>query len=211
LKGFDLWQDWVLGTGRPYHQRKMSDYFQKHLFHQDFLEFMTTVIAVNYCDSKYIISALADYESSLLTRKRRKQDVATEENSTDILTLSTILLLSNSIVLTTVEADYEEILRCLRRKRNFLNVDRKKTFLVTRFEGSKMRVVQIAPLAAEILRLCNGKRTMGSIIKEFTKHHASINGIDGYRACMHGITMLIEQEFIQKRVRPYSADARGQI
>jgi hypothetical protein len=107
-----------------------------------------------------------------------------------------------NIKLTTVEADYDKILNCLRKGIHFSNVRREKIHLATRLKKSQAEIVRIPPLAAEILRLCNGKRTMSAILTTFAKRHPTVDAMSGSKACLYGLNLLNEQRLIRIAQRP---------
>ena len=115
LKGFDAWQDWAGRTARWRSPKKIADYYQNRLFHRDFLRFMRREMAPKYPDREHIINTLVDHDASLLSLKRQNQTACTEPVSNPITLNSRPVKYDNMEKVRTVEADYEEILRCLRR------------------------------------------------------------------------------------------------
>jgi hypothetical protein len=196
LKGFDAWQDWVRRTGRQRPHQKIADYYLKHLFHRDFLKFMNTEIAEKYTDRKHIINALVDYDLNLLALKLNEQ-TALEKKESSPLMLQSLPVRYNNMKLRTVEADYDQILRCLKKGISLSSVHREKIHLIMRLRQSKVDIVRIPPLLAEILRLCSGKLTVGDIMKTFTRRHPTVDGMSGNQACLYGLNLLIEQKLIR--------------
>ena len=157
---------------------------------------MCTEIAQRYPDSEHIINALVDYELSRLEVMPPEQIDSAEQDSNPI-TLRSLPVRYNNLKLRTVEADYDQILDCLRRSINFSKVRREKIHLVMRLRESQLEIIRIPPLATEIFQLCNGKRTISAVLISFAKRYPVIDGMSGSKACLYGVNLLVEKKLIR--------------
>jgi hypothetical protein len=90
-------------------------------------------------------------------------------------------------------------LRRLRSGAALEGVRARATLVVTRFTESQREVVEVSPLAAELLGWCRRPRTMRSLARCFARRHPSLAGIDGRVACAHGVRRLVAQRLLDVR------------
>ena len=63
-------------------------------------------------------------------------------------------------------------------------------------EDNNLEVWQLPPLAGMLLRLCDGKRTVAEITREFGLLDLELNDIPPEKACLFGLMQLIEDGVI---------------
>ena len=66
--------------------------------------------------------------------------------------------------------------------------------IVTRETVEKrVEVLQLSPLSAELLGLCDGKRTVREIAVEFAQLNRGVDGVPAEKACIWGLELLRRQ------------------
>jgi hypothetical protein len=103
--------------------------------------------------------------------------------------------------------DYKALLVALRVEGDLSGVpERRTTVLVRRAEKRRLDVWQLAPLSAALLRLCDGTRTLATVVQAFTTLGELDFQIPPTQACLFGLCHLREQGFVT-----FSATPRTQI
>ena len=107
------------------------------------------------------------------------------------------------VVLTECTADYQRIIRCLRRKGDLRRIPRKSATIAMRQHVEKrLDVVLLSPLSAQILRLCDGERTVSEIARNLVPSSRAISDIPADKVCMFGLELLRQQGLIAMHCDP---------
>ena len=95
-----------------------------------------------------------------------------------------------------LEVDYKELIERLKNKRDLNEVSACDATVVFSNEDEDLEVWQLPPLAGILLRLCDGKRTVAEITREFSLLDIELNDIEPEKACLFGLVQLIEDGVI---------------
>jgi hypothetical protein len=71
-----------------------------------------------------------------------------------------------------------------------------KTTLVTRCRKGRVEILQLSPIAAELLRACDGTKSVHNLACRFARNHKTLNGIPGEKACVAVLELLCSQGFL---------------
>src|SRR4029077_9122018 len=75
---------------------------------------------------------------------------------------------SVNLFVLDLDIDYTALIESLRRKSDLSRVPERRVTIAFTPGGKHVDVWQLAPLSAELLRLCDGKRTVGEMAREFS-------------------------------------------
>ena len=193
---FQRWQNW-----RAEKQPKFSDssriaYYAYGPFAGDFLEFVQSHYLPAASRAPLAISTLAEYESALLTSRTQKVERAERSpvnaDVDSFLSPDSRPQLHPAIRVIQLDADYQEIIRRLRSRQELNDVQEKRVTLVI----TPTQVVQLSPLSAELLSLCQGRHTIKEITEEFFLRKIEVPGVPPDMVCLAGIELLRQQRLI---------------
>lgn len=210
VKVFDEWRAWRIEKqgNELIDSTELSIYYGKMEFYQDFLEFLKTRYLTEMAKAPLVLSALIEYESTLASEY---EDAASEESpsgstqgpaqSPTTLRPDMIPHLADGVRLIELEVDYKKIIQCLRRKGRLKRVTKHPVTTVTRKSAQRSHqintdILQLSPLSAQLLHLCNGRRTVKEISDLFSSSADNVDGIPADKACIFGLEMLRLQNLI---------------
>ena len=96
-----------------------------------------------------------------------------------------------------VSADYKKLMRSLKRKERLDQIPEEQVALVLLREKDEIRVIQLNRTTYELMRLCNGSRTITEIAGEFKS--IGLAGVSPLKASMYGLASLAQKGFIDIR------------
>lgn len=204
LKVFDSWKLWI--ADRSDHDpgpnsRWMVPYYSHCQFRKDFLEFLETSYLEEMATGRAAIAALIDSERGPQTRTVRNAPVA--EEKTSCLDVNYFPFQVQNLRVIDVRADYNQIVKRLRINAGLSEVPEGKVTIVFRTGvDSRVQVLQLTSLSAALLRLCDGKRTVGEIIREFDLLGPDLDDVPSDKACLFGLMLLREEGVIDISSRP---------
>ena len=106
-------------------------------------------------------------------------------------------VIADGVVLTECAADYQRIIRCLRRKGDLRRIPKKSTMIATRQHADeRLDVVMLSPLSAQLMKLCDGERTVSEIALRLIPSGRSISNIPTDKVCVFGLEVLRQQGLI---------------
>jgi radical SAM superfamily enzyme YgiQ (UPF0313 family) len=215
LKVFEDWREWRLQ--RPESgsdsDTDLSQYYSGIEFPKDLLEFVRSRYLSEPKKGDFALLALLDYESAFAAVVKGSSSApdgsdADSTQSPKSLGLETIPSLAKDVSVARLDADYKKIIRCLKRKGRLDRVPEHPVILVTR--GSvevRGEVLQLSRLSAQLLRLCDGTRTVKEIAELFSSLGEDVDGIPADKACKFGLEMLRLQRLITVSPEPAAANA----
>jgi len=133
-----------------------------------------------------------------------------------------------------IQIDYNELIECLRHQTDLRRVSERKGTIAflhmavdspeqkgtasdsEPFDSSsseffktkiQVQVWQLAPLSATLLRLCDGKRTIAEIIREFCELETASGEVSPEKVCLFGLMQLQKGGFIGISSCPVVAEA----
>ena len=201
---FDEWRSWRSlrpDVGSECHHDS-SLYYSKSEFRQDFLEFVRSCYLKDEKKGSVAVAALIEYEEHALATMRNVPpsgpDGPASESAKGLKTIGPDVIprLAKGVSTVHLDADYKKIIQCLRRKGRLDRMPARPVVLVTR-ESQEMRteILQLSPLSARLLALCDGSRSVKQISDVFSSG-GEIDGIPPDKACIFGLEMLRLQSLI---------------
>jgi hypothetical protein len=104
--------------------------------------------------------------------------------------------LLDTVVVIDLGVDYRELLECLRRRQELETVTVRPTTIVYSETANRLDTWQLPPLSAELLRLCDGTRTVAEITRLFHPAGSEFDGIPSETVCVVGLTQLQDDGLI---------------
>lgn len=197
LRSFEAFRRWYAarqGKG-PQPGQQESRYYASMAFRNDFLEFVRDDYAPRLARTPRVLHCILDYEHALSTATASPPDAAPE--SRDASDVSLVPVIADGVVLTECAADYQRIIRCLRRKGDLRRIPKKSTMIATRQHvDERLDVVMLSPLSAQIMKLCDGERTVSEIASRLVPSGRAISDIPTDKVCVFGLEVLRQQGLI---------------
>lgn len=147
-------------------------YYASPEFAADFQQFLREQYLTVINSESFGVAGLLAYQRSLevATREQRtNDDIVGSDLPTEMMTDVSIMRLGHRVRLLDVDVDVKSIVDCIRaRKRPGRSVLQRR-MLATRegVGGQTELVVDVPPIAAEILTLCQSQLTVREIVQEF--------------------------------------------
>lgn len=194
---FDAFRDWYAahpGKG-PRSGMEESRYYSCATFRDEFFEFVREWAPLNSRSARSLLSIL-DYERALIAETPLPVSALPEDRSAADVSL--VPTLAEGVSLADCTADYPRVVRCLRRKGDLRRIPRKPATIATRQHSDKrLDVVHLSRLSAQILKLCDGDRTVSDIARELAPENKSVAAIPAEKVCVFGLEVLRQQGLIR--------------
>lgn len=189
LAVFDRWRRWRVerSASETDEDNGWTPYYSHRRFHTEFLEFVETCYLPEMANATAAIAAIARTENA--PAREQSAPVVQETNRLDETAVPYKI---DSLFIVDLEVDYKELIESLRNKTDLKEISARDAAVVFSNEGDDLEVWQLPPLAGTLLRLCDGKRTVGDITREFELLDLELNGIAPEKACLFGLLQLIE-------------------
>ena len=222
LKGllnlFYQWKEWLNVQKKDIIQKSENDqipYYSRMDFKHDFLKFVNDHYAHEE-ESGLFISELIKYSEALLSNEELSENVekksdppppqnsAIQKNNNE----NTIKFISLNLNLHPIRAkriypirlkfELAELIKYLREKKKFVTIPLTDKIVVIDLRNQEQtNVIQLSDLSAEILLLCDGEKSVGEIVKTFSAHRDSVDGVPADKACRFGLELLHQQKLIE--------------
>jgi hypothetical protein len=101
-----------------------------------------------------------------------------------------------------VNVDYQELIQRLRTRSDLTAISERRTTLAFTPLKKQTKVWQVTPLSEVLLRLCDGRRTIGDIAREFSPGAQGFAGIPPEQACLFGLKQLEKDGLVDFSPRP---------
>ena len=189
LSVFDCWRRWRVErrASETDEDNGWTPYYSHRRFHTEFLEFVESCYVPEMAKAPAAILAVAQTENA--PTRQPRSPVVQETNRLDETVVPYKL---ESLFVVDLEVDYKELIESLRKKTELNDVSACEATVVFSDEESDLEVWQLSPLAGMLLRLCDGKRTVAEITREFALLDIGLNDIPAEKACVFGLVQLIE-------------------
>jgi hypothetical protein len=201
---FDRWRRWRAerAPGDTDEQTGWTPYYSHRRFHKELLEFVQTCYLPEMARANGAVRAVALAEQATIHQAR---PVFAEE--TDCLTDSTVVYCADGLCVVDVEVDYKELIECLRNRTDLDAIASRDTTIVFSHKDATLNVWQLPPLAAAVLRLCDGHRTVAEVVRECAALGMDVDGIPPETICLFGLMQLKEDGFIRFSASPLIWDS----
>ena len=172
-----------------------SRYYACSTFRDEFFEFVREYAPATAGSARSLFSIL-DYEGALIAETPAPVSALPEDRSAADVSL--VPVLAEGVSLTECTADYPRVVRCLRRKGDLRRIPKKPATIATRQHSDKrLDVVHLSALSAQILKLCNGDRTVLEIARDLVPEKKSIAAIPAEKVRVFGLEVLRQQGLIR--------------
>lgn len=175
LQVFDRWTIWLAARIPTAADEDLgrTPYYSHRRFRSEFLEFVKDCYLPEMAKAKTAIKTLAETEGLLFVSRSQPQPQPPNELE---LTSETVPYRSGGLVVMDVDLNYKELIKALRTRANLAAIPERRTPIVFTPQKKEIKVWQVTPLSEMLLRLCNGRRTIGEITQEFS---IRANGFEG--------------------------------
>ncbi len=200
MKVFAAWREWRELNKGPYPNGNATSYYAGCSFSGEFIEFVRSKYLPTSAKAQLAITSLVDYEESLEATLRNPEKQASKSEQDEIkdcgglVTSERVPVLKPHVALTVLGANYNKTIKCLRRKGRLGRIPADQVTVATRQTPDKrLEILQLSELSTELLRLCDGNRTVSEIADEFYLYAQEIDGVPGRKASILGLELLRQQ------------------
>ena len=201
LTVFDRWQSWsrhhVTDELGPENQRT---YYCGNQFPEDFLKFVRSQYRPAFGDDVLAIDELLNYEAVRndvnLEWNTSTVPVTPKENSRMVLRSDTKLTPERRMRLLQTKVDFEDLMRRLRAKETLADLRANANTVVLRPKKDSVEVLQLSPDTTELLRFCDGHRTVSEIVEGFSSNQP-VAAIPPQKVALFGLNFLCEQQLVR--------------
>ncbi len=198
---FQQWLEWRSKNGINFSNGDRTAYYAQGCFAEDFLRFVRLRYIPALSKAPLAITTLLECEAALAgaapEASSDMDDMDGVDDVDEILVPESRPRLLRQVKIIDVPADYQEIVRRLRRKGSLSDIpDRPAKLAIRNTQPGPPEVRQLSPLSAELLALCDGHLTVNDITEEFLQRKIEIQGIPPRKVCLAGIEILRQQRLI---------------
>jgi len=196
LAVFDRWRAWRTGHRPPV--RVDGEYHASDTFRSDFLEFVASEYLAEDDVELLAVATVLEYETQL-RRLQRGTALAsacppTPEDRSPAADLDAMPRVAPGVLLLHLSVDFERVIDCLRRNRSLRNVPRHSVVVADRqLPDGRVEVLQLSPLSAAFIELCNGVRTIRDIATLFPGLGEGLDRFPPEPACRFALDELVHQ------------------
>ena len=197
LKVFDRWRMWLAG-------KKVRDlaadlgtapYYCRRRFRNDFLEFVRTCYLGEMAKARAAISALLQTEGG--GEIGESIPVTAGAEAADAFNPAYFPFHARNLAVMEILVDYKELIDRLRTKTDLEGILERRVTIVFRPKDQwRTEVWQLAPSSAGLMHLCDGKRTVQEIVREFALLEIDVDGVAVEKACLFGLMLLRREGLI---------------
>jgi radical SAM superfamily enzyme YgiQ (UPF0313 family) len=217
LRVFDRWQRFLrekrsastpLDLGR-------TPYYCHRQFRYEFLEFVQTCYLPEMASARVAIAALVQIEGFSVADI--SESLAANDDEPQQLQPAVFPYRIKHHCIVELAIDYEKLIQCLRARGALGELSEEGSTVIFKLDSeARVKVWQVPPLAAKLLRLCDGDRSVEQIIELFRSAEGDVDGIPAEKVGQFGLMLLVEQGFIglsrqrqsEKNVGAAGADSR---
>ncbi|MDQ3688061.1 MAG: B12-binding domain-containing radical SAM protein [Acidobacteriota bacterium] len=209
LRIFDEWTGWLDRRGGGVAGARNRDYYAGEPFRRDLLSFTREHYIPALARHPHLVSTMADVEADLFrfhdgqsdarpARRRPGRRVTCGVNAVPVIAGDSRII--------EVEADYKCLIRSLRRNERLECVPTGRFALLLVKSGIEIKVMQLNPTAHQLLRSCDGLRSVMQVASSFSREE-TINGIPAVKVGLHGLASLLQRRLIEIKVASPSPSA----
>jgi hypothetical protein len=195
LSVFDEWASWsavarsidgAVDTSRTYYS---GDNFPREL-----AEFVRSSY-VKHARYPHLVKTMAEVEAAQYEfhdnrANGRVRDIAFES-------LESVPVITGGTRLLPVRADYKRLMRALKRNERLDSLPLEHVTLALVKRDDQVKVVQLNNASSELMRLCNGSRSIKQIAGKLSATRTL--GVSPLKASIYGLASLAQQGFIDLR------------
>jgi hypothetical protein len=197
LTVFDRWRVWRAGHRSPV--RLDGEYHASATFRGDFLEFVASEYQAGDDMELLAVATLLEHETQLERLHRRGTAPPpacppASEDASPAADLEAVPRVAPDVVLAHLGADYERVIDCLRSNRSLKDVPRHPAVVADRqLPDGRVEVIQLSPLSAALIEVCDGVRTVREIATLFPRLGEGLDQFPPEQACLFALQELVRQ------------------
>jgi len=196
LAVFERWRAWRAGHRTP--GPVNGEYHASHTFRGDFLEFVASEYLVGDDPEALAVATLLEYETQVGRLNQREATpppaCPAPDGASPAADLEAVPRAAPDAVLLHLSADYERVIDCLRSNRSPKDVPRHPVVVMHRqLPGERVEVLQLSPLSAALIELCDGVRTVQEISTLFPRLGEGLEWLPPAQACRFALNELVQQ------------------
>ncbi len=199
LAAFERWRAWRDEHGRAAGGRQ---YYLDGAFRRDFLAFVHNVSQAAAGPNAGAVAAVLQYEEALDRARETASTRGTAADVAETTDLEAVPLLAPGVAMLSLETDYPAIVECLRKKRSAKDVRGRKLVVADRRSHSSIEVIELTPLAAALMKLCDGTRAVKDLATVFPVLEDGLQKMPPRAACLFALNELGRQGLIVFRAGP---------
>jgi radical SAM superfamily enzyme YgiQ (UPF0313 family) len=193
LNAFERWREWRSQRDAV---ASVGEYYIATTFRRDFLNFVRNA-CLDASPKTLAIAAFLEYEDALDRAREGGAAARSTRHSTETADLEAVPRRAPEVAVVALDVDYKAIVDCLREKRSPKDVPRRHVVLADRQKGEECaEIIQLTPLAAALLRLCDGMRTVKEIAVEFPHLENDLDRLPPGAACLFALNELARQGLV---------------
>jgi radical SAM superfamily enzyme YgiQ (UPF0313 family) len=206
------WSEWRRKNKGPFPDGNSTKYYPSPQFHRDFLEFVKTSYLPKCGGAADAISTLVAYEAVFDGPPPECVGSKPELDAGGLITWDSVPVVADGVTVTKLNADYPQIVRCLRQKASLARIRKRKVTVVTReTEDNRTELLKISPLSAQLLELCGHGRKVEEISDRFATSHTNVKGVPPEKACIVGLEVLRRQGLVLMTAGPEYAHGAAEV
>jgi hypothetical protein len=198
LAVFDRWQEWRAQNVLPDEGRESgaAPYYNRNDFPIDFSNFVQNCYLKEMAAARKAVGAVNEVERLPGKRKEPPPPEGLEEPNT--LTMESLPYRAPDVRQIELDMDYREIVTNLRLARPLEGIhERNVSVVFVTPEPGKIEVRQLGALAADLLRLCDGKTTVGEMVNAMSRSESRLREIPADKVCLFSLSCLYEWGLIR--------------
>lgn len=209
LAVFDAWRTWRAeraGNGFA-SAAELNRYYAGVAFRQDLLEFVKSRYLPTAGPENLSVATLIEFESACSQAGEEsifacRESAGPSADCLPVLDGNAIFRLAEGVLAVKLGADYKKIIQCLRRKGRLDRVPARPVVVAVRKTTSKeAKVMQLSPLSARLVCLCDGRRTAGQVAEELGTLGEGLEGIPTDKGCLFALETLRRQGLLSFATR----------
>ena len=199
LAVFERWRAWR--TGHRTLGPVDGEYHASNTFRGDFLEFVASEYLAGDDPEALAVATLLEYETQVgrLNQSEAAPPPASPAPGgvSPAADLDAVPRAAPGVLLLRLSADYERVIDCLRSNRSPRDVPRHPVVVTHRqLPGERVEVLQLSPLSAALIDLCDGVRTVQEIAALFPRLGEGLDRFPPEQACRFALNELVQQELL---------------
>lgn len=198
---FDRWRVWRQHSADPAPASPEGrPYYSSLAFRQDFLRFVQQEIYGAPRAGNAALGAILEYELEINdgADSAKPAHATGAQASRTAMNSSSIPIPASSIKVKRANRDYRALMQKMRRKEPFEDVPAQSvTLAVRRAASGRLDVIQLSDMSAEIVSMCDGRRSVKTISDELSSKWEGLDGIPPDKACLFGLEMLRAEGLIE--------------
>jgi radical SAM superfamily enzyme YgiQ (UPF0313 family) len=218
LEVFSAWRVWRQEKKGDCPDGNPAIYYSSCAFPREFLRFVFDEYLARRCRARTAISALAQFEASLSAvdvddhGRGDRQSPAASDDFGGLIDFDLIACVPRDVRVSRLNADFSNLVRCLRRKGRLERVPACEVTVVARTSDVRRTdLIQLSPLSADLLDLCDGRRTVRQIAQRFASSARAVEGVPTDATCMWGLELLRRQGLIVLLEAPHHSNDAGPL